>query len=499
MSPFARDALCGIVEELFKEANKIDVRSLQATSHDTYESVRLAHLKASALATICDDPRLSHLLSNWSALQSLYLPQVKKKILKSREGFKEDVDTFKPSADKVIELEARSEKMWTELQRLKVKPSRQERKELDDLDEQIDKEKAYKDQYNDALRALQCLDRAVEDLDKISKLEGIEAIHYHIPSGETILEQLKKGEYKGIPFEPFQMMKSGLVSVIAQPSAVETDVQTKPASQALPVQLQDKPKELSDLLRIKEAIDKMPVGRKFNSSYLRKLIPEPEFAYSTKAVGNYVLDAAALFGVAPEGRDFTKIARPALSEQDFIGGIIDHLKPSESGAVNEFYIQRALIALRENCKGYEGFVVEDVYKHVNGEDGFPISRKGVAVNLGRFPDRYGVSHEEIDGRRVFKLVNIEPTPNQITALETAVKSFSFKQFTPDEACKAVFEKKLGIVSPRLVNELLDKYSTELGIERIKDSPQIYRRRERPTSAQADLKKSQVDADETAVF
>src|SRR3989338_7903893 len=89
MSPFARDALCGIVEELFKEANKIDVRSLQATSHETYESVRLAHLKASALATICDDQRLSHLLSNWSALQAIYVPQIKKKLFKSRDEFKE--------------------------------------------------------------------------------------------------------------------------------------------------------------------------------------------------------------------------------------------------------------------------------------------------------------------------------------------------------------------------------------------------------------------------
>ena len=169
-------------------------------------------------------------------------------------------------------------------------------------------------------------------------------------------------------------------------------------------------------------------------------------------------------------RRFRKLAGTPMSEQQFIGGILKTLNASDLSAVNEFYIEKTLLALREDKRAYHGFKAEDVTGLCRERFNYPLERRSVGINFGRQPEKYGITMVDEHSPKRYKFAEIIPTARQLAAVREVVPGFGFGEFTIPK----IFEKT-GIPTAVIV-EILDH---EEGVNKL--APHKYQRSERPPS------------------
>jgi len=462
--------LSELVDKIWGEISSFGIAPSQ---QGEYERRRKIYLQAAALATITDHDKRAEILQGWDKMQSVYARMTCESI---RRGRPEYIGLVKTSDEDIARLRENEEEFRQITARIATKRTPEDTQRMRELLSEIDKLDMARNDREEHANVLAHIDRAVAELSAFLKLPGVERIHYRLMSKDQILDRLGKGTYDSIPFKPFEMAGRGKIinHLVVQSTVQNLESKTDKGSKKItPLRLQEKPDLLENLLGLKRVIDVYVVGSEFISG---------DVTYdelSSKAIGGYLWKGKDLFGVKAEKKSmgqgnfrrvFKKLAGTPMSEQHFIGGILKILNATDLGEVNIFYLEKTLLALREDKRGYPGFKAEDVTSLCRERFNYPLERRSVGVNFGKYPEKYGITVVDEHPPRRYKFAEIIPTERQFARVREVVPGFGFEEFTTPN----IFDKT-GI-PPAVIVHILDH---EKGVNKL--APHKYQRSERPPS------------------
>lgn len=479
-----------------------------ATAFTAYKSVREELYLVASLAVACDYEKRLEILDQWADLQETFLNRTVGALRQKKTDLEQIVQVGKAEVD---ELEINERKVREKLASLVTSgqlPTKEDIEQLSKLQQKIATRQQSRDEFARYDNAFKNIDAAVAGLTELTALPKAEKIHHVILSPETILDQLQNGSYTGLPLEPFE-----LIAVTQKP--IVDLVRTTPAHPTsrttLFVNPKEKPKELIALLEIKRVVDSYASGKRFTGGDVLEALPGGSL-FSNKLIRAYLQAGAPVFNVEEEDRTtstyrFVKLDLLPKGEEEFLREMFKVLKPAEQSGVHEFYIKRALDAIREDPQiGYEPFTVKDVNAKLREIDGIELDGRGIGLHLGsKYGSNYGVrafmgpaSSDERERERKFEFVEVIPTDEHKRRLAAGIQAWGYAEFNANNLCRIIRQKELGTpLHCRVIDTLLQTSAETFGVRKTRDAPEPhYQTLARPQTATALVEAQRASAEQS---
>ncbi len=465
--------LAALVDELLKGILKTPVQE-----HAAYAQRRQRFYQVATIASIVDRNEAG-ILEAWGGLQNQYAAHVREALAKKKEELRSvDIEVLKAEIADLEPLERERNALWEEMHKSRTAPDPQNQKStrFAALQEKLKPLNDLRSKYGALSNALEQVTRVHTDLDAVLKMPLQEKINVVLPDPEQVLADLEKGMYTGMKVEPYNQFAPEQAAAVTLLPVV-------------PVNPNSKPKELLALLGLKAVVDRYAPNVSFTAVAVSPEIPA---GMEHRIVGTYLKTAPAIFGVEKvQGNTFKKMPHSPLEEGEFIARILDHLRREDNVEVNRFYLTRALQRIREDPRmSYTPFTVEEVLEAVK-PDHFPMTAKAVAVNLGRYSDKFGVTFTQEGRSRHFEFTEVIVTNEHQTRIKEFIPQMGHRPFGIVDLGRKISESGTGYIHPRVVETALERPGP-YGLRKNRDG--TYESLTRPATATTSLAQAREDAD-----
>ena len=367
------------------------------------------------------------------------------------------------------QYEVLGNKKFLELSDTEIQELQALKKKIDILDETAkEREQVY--------RIVAGVSRVEQTLTTLIQ-SGYESIHYVIPSVKEAQQKLGTNSYDGPTFEPFLVstraeVRDIFLREVTSPHKIRKEESRKE------LLVDDMPPVLSELVRIYQHVIEQSPGTVINPRQVSEHLHLEKVG--VKGLGGYLDDNSRIFGVQKQdqagSRTFIrKEAGNVLDHKAFLEYMLDgKLQQFDAKEINEFYLQKALVLMRETPEAYMGFTKEQVHA-MTQKHGLPVTRIYVSRNL-RNTEGLTLNDPETE---TFVFSEIIPTPTQMRYVQEAIIHFGISRFTPGELVGKVRELHPEYNLGRKVGEkVLQDHYGEWGLKIASNDPLKYHREDR---------------------
>ena len=493
-----RQQLTDHVNDLFAKLGERYNPDASNTDSDNYVKTRNAYFRTAAIATFCDHEKWDTIIERWNGIQGSYLASVRGALHRKQEEIATTLRGRRKDVDRLNKKQEDRDNMVTEYDGMRAHGKRASPDflfKLAELETDTEPLQQYRQELLTLQRSADAINRVIQELDEIRELPALERINYIILGPDEIHEKIEAGEYKGMSFQQFTGDAKLAQLFVPAPEEKEDVVEPEQGedgegddegngkgngggpgvSTVLLFVPKEQPKELEALLAIKNKVDAYKPDTVFNSSAVRQDFPE-DFLFAAGIIGSYLRSAPHLFGLERDGYKFSRTDQRPRSEEEFLRGLLGHLRPSDNSAINVFYLKKAVDRIIDDkVRGHDVFSTDEVVDELR-KDGWLIGRKAIGINLGKFAERYSIRQliEQKDAKnRYYERAQVCPHEDHRRALKVAIQDFGLREVTDEQIHKHMLQRNLGYVSKRVIDHLIVNEGEQWGFKKLSGRGNTY--------------------------
>jgi hypothetical protein len=447
-----------------------------------------------APASVGGHPNYDQVLSRWADVQRKLAGELSKIIHATSSDLKDEIEILSSDLSTQSALDAE----WLQKDALyrKQKSGQHNRdlfRSLADLERKIFKDdKLISDSLKESIRqketAQNNINTAAGHYGRLSKLEGIEPIHYLIPRPEEIKAALENGTYKPPEYQRFDILPSNgdMFKNTTMP------VRTVVSSDIQPITHEVIAPTLQPYLDLYHFVQKKMPRETLTTSALSQLVKQqyPDTPFGPKGLGGILERMHDVFHVRcekPNGnRLITKLNGNYVPDSIMLSMLMPQLIPNDISHVNSFYVQHTIEnLLQESYIGHDGFSPLQLMDMIHSA-GYPISFESLArhISQDKAPSA-GLKimkwHPLKKEERRYVLAKIRPTEKMTLLVQDALPKLGYGEICPDDLITYLSEqghrmhpKVAKYMMASLYNRLPD-----VKLSKIKGKPDFYQRVDRP--------------------